>query len=282
MDSLSGYETELVFFDDGSTDDSAKIIEQLCQADSRCKAVFLEKNYGYNATMFYSMQQAKGDAAILLHADLQNPPELIPDLIREWECGHDVVYGVKNKSREKKLMFMMRTLFYRIMNLVFGLKLIAHATDFVLADKRQIECLRQNEQAEPILRVVLKDNALQLKTLQYTQDKRAAGKSNFTISKYYELTISWIIAASKVLPRRFLCLGIICFLTAVIELFCFFLPHIRQWSYLTVSSPLILRLVVILFSVMICFFSIIAEYIVKAVACFEPKSKVKEKKRIRY
>ena len=122
MNAMPDYETELVFFDDGSTDASREIIETLCAKDARCKAVFLKRNYGYNKAIFYAVEQAKGDCVVLLHADLQNPPELIPDFVGVWEQGHDVVFGVKSKSRENKVMYGVRTLFYLVMNAVFGIK----------------------------------------------------------------------------------------------------------------------------------------------------------------
>ena len=167
MDAMDAYDTELVFFDDGSTDASREMIAEFCEREKRCKAVFLAENYGYNNAIFYAVQQAKGDCAVLLHADLQNPPEFIPDFVREWEVGHDVVLGVKNKSKENKLMYFLRTLAYLVFNLIFGMKLIAHATDFELVDKAVIQCLRQWQGNEPVLRLLLPGYARNKKILYY-------------------------------------------------------------------------------------------------------------------
>jgi glycosyltransferase involved in cell wall biosynthesis len=83
MQGIQGYNYEIIFVDDGSTDKSRDIIEDLCQKDSHIKAIFSMRNFGYSKTIFYGLQQAQGDCAVLLHADLQNPPEVIPEFVRK-------------------------------------------------------------------------------------------------------------------------------------------------------------------------------------------------------
>ena len=281
MQGLSDYEYEIVFFDDGSTDESRRIIETLCENDAHCSAVFFARNYGYNLAIFHALQQAKGDCAVLLHADLQNPPELIPEFIKHWEAGHDVVFGVKNKSKENPFMYFLRTLAYVLMNVIFGMHLIAHATDFELVDKRIIRILQSVSQADPVLRVILLENALHPQKVYYVQDKRMAGESAFNIKKYYALAASWIVACSKVLPRRFLCVGLVMLLAGVVEFFAGFLPHISDVTYTGISTAVIVRLFFMLFSVFLCFAAIMGEYILKS-AQKESINPIKEEKRINY
>ena len=280
MDAMSDYETELVFFDDGSTDASREIIETLCSKDARCKAVFLARNYGYNKAIFYAVEQAKGDCAVLLHADLQNPPELIPDFVREWENGHDVVFGVKSKSRENKLMYGVRTLFYLTMNAVFGIKLIPHATDFELIDKRLKSALEANEQNEPFLRDILNRNVKNRKLLYYTQDRRVAGQSSFTLKKYFELALSWIAASPPVLPRRMFWAGTVMGIAGLIECFAGFLPHIPQ-GYAALSTALLARFGWLMFSAMLCLGAVLLSSALKA-ANKGGGVAISEEKRIRY
>ena len=122
MQSLTKYDYEIVFFDDGSKDGSRKKIEELCSKDEHIKAVFYSKNFGYAKGTFYCFQQAKGDCAIILHADLQNPPEEIPRLVEKWETGAQIVFGVKNQSRENKFVYFIRTIFYWVINNIFGVR----------------------------------------------------------------------------------------------------------------------------------------------------------------
>ena len=282
MSEVKNYEYEIVFFDDGSTDSSRTIIETFCREDTHCKAVFLSKNFGYSIAVFYAMQQAKGDCAVIVHADLQNPPELIPEFIKEWEDGKDVIFGVKNKSKENKLMYAIRTLFYFLMNLVFGMKLIPHATDFEFVDKSIIKTLQGCTYYEPFLRAMLLERAANPKTIYYTQDKRVAGKTHFTFRKYYDITVSWIVFTSKVLPRRFLLLGLVMFLAGILELCIGFLPRLGSLDYLTISTPLIVRIGLLVFSAIICFISIMAEFIIKISERSDSSFIVSEKKRINY
>lgn len=282
MKQLSNYSYEIVFFDDGSTDRSREIIESLCEKDKHCKAIFFSRNYGYNNAIFYAVEQAKGDCAVLLHADLQNPPEVIPDFIRDWEAGHDVVFGVKNKSRENKLMFFLRTLAYWLLNLVFGMKLIPHATDFELIDSSIIKSLQGLNYYEPFLRAILLERTNNKALVYYTQDKRAAGKSSFTFSKYYDLTLSWITFSSKVLPRRFLCVGLVMFFVGILELFIGFLPKVSGMDYTAFSTYLIFRIGFIIFGVMICFVSVISEFIISNQHNRNNSFKIIENKRINY
>ena len=100
---LPDYDYELVFFDDGSSDGTCKKIEDLSEIHPNVKGVFYSKNFGYIKNTFYAVQQAKGDCAFLLHADLQNPPELIPEFLKKWENGAQVVLGIKNKSKEEHI-----------------------------------------------------------------------------------------------------------------------------------------------------------------------------------
>lgn len=282
MQGLSAYRYEIVFFDDGSTDDSRAIIESLCEKDSHCKAVFFARNFGYNHAVFYAMQQAKGDCAIILHADLQNPPEQIPRLLEQWEQGHDVVFGVKNKSKENKLMYAVRTVFYLLMNVVFGMHLIPHATDFELADKSIIKSLRGTSYRDPFLRAILLRLSRNKKIVTYTQDRRIAGTTHFTFKKYYDLAVSWIVFSSKVLPRRFLCVGLVMFLAGILELCIGFLPRLGGLDYAAISTPLLIRIAFLIFSAVICFISIMAEFVIAGSNPVTKESVVEEEKRINY
>ncbi|MBQ3431897.1 MAG: glycosyltransferase family 2 protein [Clostridia bacterium] len=281
MERLSDYAYEIVFFDDGSVDNSRRVITAICERDEHCKAVFLARNYGYNIAIFHAMQQAKGDCAVLLHADLQNPPEVIPEFVAQWEQGHDVVFGIKNKSKENRIMYSFRTLAYWTMNGVFGMHLIPHATDFELVDKSMIKALRSISRSEPILRIILQKNARNPKRVYYVQDRRIAGKSAFNLKKYYELAVSWIVASSTVLPRRFLCVGLVMFVASLVELFAGFLPHIEKFTYANISTPLMVRLLFIMFAVMVCFAAVMGEYLFKSYQNVQP-TPVCEDKRIHY
>ena len=282
MRSLENYSYEIVFFDDGSTDGSREKIEELCRNDSNVKAVFFSRNYGYSNCVFYAVQQAKGDCAVLLHADMQNPPELIPELVNRWENGAKNVLGVKNKSKENPVMYFLRTLVYWIFNHVFAMNLIPHATEFELLDKSFIEVLNKRTFRNPFLRGIILENAEGIELFYYTQDRRNSGKSHFSVGKYYDFAICGVVNMSKKLPRRILVFGLICMLISVLEFIFGFIPNAVKKEIADVMTALIVRFGFFAVSVLISFSAIVGEYIVAMKYSLDEKEVVTEERRIDY
>ncbi len=282
MQSLSDYNYEIVLFDDGSTDSSRDKIEELCSRDSHVKAVFYSRNFGYSKSIYYAVQQAKGDCAVLLHADLQNPPEVIPELVEKWENGAKNVLGIKNKSRENAFMYFLRTLTYWIMNHIFKMRLIPHATEFELLDKSFIDMLKSSNFKNPFLRGIIADYAANVDYVYYTQDKRNEGKSHFNISKYYDFAVCGIVNMSKVLPRRLLCFSLIMLFICILEFFIGFIPGAVKHTITDIATALVIRLIFFAVSVGMTFTSILFEYIISLASSADDKPVVTEEKRINY
>ena len=282
MRTLDQYDYEIVFFDDGATDGSDKIIEDICASDEHVKAVFYERNFGYSKTVFYCMQQAKGDAAIIIHCDLQNPPEEIPNMIAKWETGADVVVGIKNKSKENKLMFFLRTIGYYLINFVFGMHLIPHATEFELFDKSFIAVLRGIRTQTPFLRGYVLEYGKHVEKIYYIQDKRRKGKSHFNLSRLYDFAIPGIVSMSRCLPRRFILFSVISVFALVLEVLIHFLPHCGDLDSIALWNGLLIRFGVFVLLLLIMLISILYEYVLIAIKNAEKKPFVVEKKRLRY
>lgn len=282
MQSLESYDYEIVFFDDGSTDGSREKIEELCETDMHVKAVFYSKNFGYSKSIFYAVQQAKGDCAVLLHADMQNPPELIPELVEKWENGATNVLGIKNKSRENPVMYFLRTVVYWIMNHIFGMNLIPHATEFELLDKSFIEVLNNGTYKNPFLRGIIAENAENVEYLYYTQDKREKGKSHFSISKYYDFAICGIVNMSKTLPRKLLCFGLVMAGICILEFLIGFIPGVVKHTITDIATAIVARLIFLAVSVGLIFNSFMFEYVVAIAQSDGAEELVTEEKRINY
>lgn len=276
------YEYELVFFDDGSTDGTRAKLEKLCAEHENVKSVFYAKNSGYLKNTFYSVQQAKGDCAIILHADLQNPPEMIPEFLEKWENGKQVVLGVKNKSREKKIMYFLRSVFYFLMIHIFGVKLIPHATEFELFDKSFIDILRQLKPSNPFLRGIVLEWALSIDVVYFTQDMRKKGKSKFNLNKYYDFAICGIVQYSKIVPRRIILLSIIGLILSLAEFLFLCLPEIIKADYLIAAEAVFLRILIALILVLFIFISFVLEFVIFSINNRDEKPLVVEEKRINY
>ncbi|MBR5202218.1 MAG: glycosyltransferase family 2 protein [Clostridia bacterium] len=282
MQTLTNYDYEIVFFDDGSTDGSKEKIEELCNKDNHIKAVFYSKNFGYAKGTFYCFQQAKGDCAIILHADLQNPPEEIPNFVERWEKGAQIVFGVKNQSRENKFVYFIRTVFYWVINNIFGVKMIPHATEFELFDKSFIDILKKINTNEPFLRGLIYEYGSSFEYVYYLQDKRKKGKSKFTLSKYYDFAVCGIVNASKVLPRRVIFTSIIAMVLSILELFIFYLPNFLTMAYNDAINGIVLRLIFIFIGLLLLMVSFCAEHLISLPRNNGEKPIIIEEKRINY
>ena len=279
---MDKYDYELVFFDDGSTDGTREAIEKLSAQHEEVKGVFYTKNFGYLKNTFYSMQQAKGDCAILLHADMQNPPEIIPEFLEKWENGAQVVLGVKNKSRENRFMYFLRSVFYFLMIHIFGVKLTPHATEFELFDKSFIEILRGIKTNTPFLRGIVSEFSANTDKVFYTQDRREKGKSKFNLNKYYDFAICGITQYSKCLPRKMIAISVFGITVSFLELILNFLPNAFKGILIDIGFGLMIRSFILIVFVFLIFASIMFEYVISAVKNSSEQPFIIEEKRINY
>lgn len=279
--SVTKYDYEIVFFDDGSTDNSVEMIRDLCREDNRVKGVFYARNFGYSKNVFYAMQQAKGNCAILLHADLQNPPEEIPHLLEHWEKGAKIVLGVKNKSRENKFLFFIRSMFYAIMNFVFRAGIIPHATEFELFDESFIQVLRSVHLRHPYLRAIVMEYGWDLQKHYYVQDQRKKGKTKFNLSKYYDFAVCGLVNMSSNLPRWIMGFGVVGILATLVEFFAHFLPKILLPG-LAGASDWYLRGIFLFLCINAVLFALVGEYVLSAHKNTQDVPLVIEKQRIDY
>ncbi len=282
MKGLTEYDYEIVFFDDGSTDSSRSLIEEYCSTDEHVKAVLYSRNFGYSKTIFYSAQQAKGDCAIMVHADLQNPPELIPEFVAEWEKGAQIVQGVKKKSKESPFLFFFRTIYYWMMIVVFGVKLTTHATEFQLFDASFIGVLRSIRDSHPFLRGIILEYGQKISYISFVQDRRNKGKSKFSIGKYYDFAINGIVSSSDRLPRRIIVVTIVLIAALIIEAILFFIFFARGMAADRIVLAIIIHFIAIAALVGQIFISFLLEYIIGVSKNVVDKPLVVEEGRINY
>ena len=138
---LPEYDYELVFIDNCSTDGTRNKLEEICAKNNKIKAIFNAKNFGQFNSPFYGMCQTTGDCTISMCCDFQDPIELIPVFVHEWEKGHKIVSGIKTSSKENGLIYFLRTCYYRLIRNMSSVKMIEHFTGFGLYDKTFISIL---------------------------------------------------------------------------------------------------------------------------------------------
>lgn len=279
---MQSYEYEIVFFDDGSSDGTRDAIEQLSEKHEEVKGVFYSRNFGYLKSTFYCMQQAKGDCAIIVHADLQNPPEAIPEFLKKWEEGAKIVQGVKHQSRENKFLYLMRTIFYWLMIKFLGVNMTAHATEFELFDKSFIDILKRIKTNNPFLRGIISEYGCKIEYVYYVQDERRKGKSKFNVNKYYDFALCGVTQFSRVLPRKVIFVCIVGLLCLAADMIFIMLPNLFNGSILEITNSLILRFMFIALCLFMILVSVMMEYIFTLIDNSAEKPMIVEEKRINY
>ena len=206
---LKNYRYEILFIDNYSTDKSRMLISDLCDKDQNVKAIFNAKNFGFVRSTFYGLTQTTGDCTVLIFADMQDPPELISDFVKEWEKGYKIVVGIKNKSKENRLIYFFRSCYYKFMKSVAEVDHINHFTGFGLYDKDFVEILRELDDPMPYLRGIVAELGYQRKEIYYEQSKRERGKTHFNFFKLFDLAMLGLTSYTKTVIRLSTILGFI-------------------------------------------------------------------------
>ena len=188
------YTYEHIFIDNASTDRTVEELKKLAAADKNVKIIVNAMNFGHIRSPFYGLCQATGDAAMLMVADLQDPPELIPQFLQQWEAGHRVVIGIKNKSKENPLMYGLRTMFYKMIKKISETRQIENFTGFGLYDKTFIQLLRSIDDPYPYMRGLVAEYGGDLGEVFYTQPKRLHGKTHNNFYTLYDMAMRLLVA----------------------------------------------------------------------------------------
>ena len=147
---LPQYDYELVFIDNDSTDGTRDVIRELCRQNPKIKAIFNARNFGQFNSPYYGMLQVTGDCVIEMVADFQDPVEMIPKYVHEWEKGYKIVIGIKTSSKENKVMYWLRTCYYKVIKKMSEVEQIEHFTGSGLYDREFIEILRKLDDPTPV------------------------------------------------------------------------------------------------------------------------------------
>lgn len=199
---LSRYDYEILFEDNCSSDDTQKKLRELAAKDKKVKVIINAKNFGAMKNSGYIMFQATGDAIIGMPCDLQTPVDLIPRYIELWEQGNQVVLGQIVQSGESKLMFSLRGLYYRIIDVCSENKELRHVTGCGLFDREAINLIESLGEPEPNFRYLVTELGLKVALIPYVQEKRKSGKSSYNFVRYLNQAIQTLVSTSK-LPLRF-------------------------------------------------------------------------------
>lgn len=258
---LLEYQMQILFIDNASIDNSRAIIKRLCSEDGKVQAIFNATNYGFSRSSFYGLSQAEGDCAILLYADMQDPPEVIPQFVEKWEKGYKIVIGIKSNSKENTIMYSIREMYYRMLSKISEIEHIKQFDGFGLYDASFVNLLRSMKDSMPYLRGLVAEYGYKRTEVEYTQEERKEGKSSFSFMKYYDVAMLGITSSSKAAMRMATFMGIImegiCIVIAIVTL----IMKLVNWNYYDVGIAAIIIGIFFVGGMQIFFLGFLGEYI---------------------
>ena len=279
---LPGYEYELLFIDNDSHDKTRDLIRELCGRDPGIKGIFNAKNFGQFNSPYYGMLQTTGDCTILMAADFQDPVEMIPKYVRAWEEGYKIVIGIKKSSQENKIMYWLRSCYYKLIKKLSDVEQIEHFTGFGLYDKRFIEVLRDLDDPTPFLRGIVAELGFRRKEIPYEQPKRRAGKTSNNFYRLYDAAMLSITSYTKVGLRLATIFGFICSGISIVVALIYLVMKLIWWDRFPAGMAPMLIGMLFLGSIQIFFIGLVGEYILTINSRVMKRPLVIEEERINF
>lgn len=197
LDKLKKYDYEIIFINDGSQDKTLPLLEKIAKKDKQIKVISLSRNFGHQAAVSAGLKKVSGDAIVIIDADLQDPPKVIPKMIKLWEKGYEVIYG-KRKLRKGESFFKLFTakMYYKILNHLSSVNIPKDTGDFRLVDRKVIDVINSLPEHNKFLRGLYSFVGFKQIELLYERDKRVAGETKYTLKKMIKLSSDGIIGFS--------------------------------------------------------------------------------------
>ena len=258
---LPEYQYEILFIDNDSSDKTREKIRGLCKLDKGIKAIFNAKNFGQFNSPYYAMLQSTGDATILMAADFQDPVEMIPRFVHAWEDGYRIVIGVKTESNESKIMYALRSLYYKLIRKMSSVDQISQFTGFGLYDQGFISVMKSLDDPTPFLRGIVAELGYRRKDIPYTQPKRRAGVTHNNFYTLYDAAMLSFTSYTKVGLRIAVFFGGICAGLSMLFGLLYLIMKLIWWDRFPAGMAPMLIGMLFLGSVQIFFIGLLGEYI---------------------
>ena len=276
------YDYEHIIIDNQSEDDTISIIKKIAEKDKKVKVIINARNFGQIRSPMYAMLQTSGDACIMMTSDFQDPPELIPRYISEWEKGNKIILGQKTTASENFLMNSFKKLFYKFIQSISEAPLIKNTTGSGLFSKDIVDQMRKIDDPYPYFRGLLSEISSEIKLIQFHQPKRPGGKTKNNLYTLYDIGILGIVKHSKIPLRIITFIGFFTSIVSIIIAITFLFYKILFWNSFDVGiAPLVIGLFTIA-SVQIFLLGFIGEYVMTILTHNRKLPLVIEKERINF
>ena len=255
------HQYSILFIDNASTDGTQRLIRELARKDNRVKAIFNIRNVGHIRSPYYGLLQAPGDAVLLMAADFQDPPELLPQFIAAWEKGAPLVLGIKNKSEEFALFYRLRTAYYQLLGSLSEVPLNENSTGFGVYDRKVIEALRSIPEPYPYLRGLICELGFPSVKIPFTQPVRKRGITKNNFYTLYDIAMLGFVSHSKIPLRLATMLGFLLAIVSFLISLAYLVVKLVFWDQFALGMAPALIGMFFMGSVQLFFIGILGEYI---------------------
>jgi glycosyltransferase involved in cell wall biosynthesis len=282
MAQIGRYRYEHIFIDNASEDATVKVLKAIAARDSNVKVIVNARNFGHIRSPMHAIYQTTGDAVIGIVADLQDPPEMIADLVQKWEEGFPIVLCIKNVSDENKLMYWIRTQYYQLVNRLSTIKTFENFTGYGLFDRRVIDIIKKIDDPYPYFRGLIADIGLPYAEIYFRQPRRLRGLTKNNFYTLYDVGMLGITSLSKVPLRIVVFTGFVCAGLSMITGFGYFIYKLLFWNNFSVGiAPLVIGLS-LFSSIQLISLGIIGEYVGAIFTHVQKRPYVVEKERMNF
>ena len=279
---LPEYDYEILFIDNCSKDKTREKLILLCSKNKKIKAIFNTKNFGQFNSPYYGLCQTTGDCTICLCADFQDPIDMIPKFVHEWENGYKIVCGIKTSSKENKIMYFLRGVYYKAIKKMSEVEQIEQFTGFGLYDKSFIQVLRDLKDPTPFLRGIVAELGPERKEIPYEQQERRAGKTSNNWYRLYDAAMLSFTSYTKIGLRLATFFGFgLSAVSGVIGII-YFILKLLHWNDFPAGMTPILLGVFVIGSMQLFFIGLLGEYIMNMNARLMNRPLVIEQERINF
>jgi len=282
QNSLKNYDYEHIYIDNNSSDNTISILRKLAKNNKKIKVILNTRNFGHIRSPYHGIFQSTGDATVLLVADLQDPPSLIENFIKEWEQGFKVVVGVKTKSEENFIMFAIRNFYYKLIDKYSDTEQIKNFTGFGLYDSSFINCIKTLNDPYPYLRGLITELGFEWKEIEYTQPIRKKGKTKNNFYTLYDMAMLGFVNHSKVPLRLATFIGFLVSLISIFVAAFYFIAKLIFWDIFEAGTAPMVIGIFFFASVQLIFIGVIGEYVGAIYTQVKHRPLVIEKERINF
>jgi polyisoprenyl-phosphate glycosyltransferase len=279
---LPAYRYEHIFIDNASQDKTVAILKRIASNDKNVKVIANTRNFGHIRSPYHALLQARGDAAILLVADFQDPVSMIAEFLQKWEQEYKVVLGVKTEAAESATMFAIRKLYYNLIGRLSDIKLTKNNTGFGLYDKVVLDTLRKIDEPYPYLRGLISDIGFESAKISYTQPTRKRGITKNNFYTLYDMAMLGFTNHSKIPLRLAAMAGFCMSALSLLIAIGYLIAKLFYWNQFSLGTAPVLIGIFFFSSVQLFFIGIIGEYIGAIYTQVQKRPLVIEKERINF